>query len=764
MSLRNTNFCTPDGGKIRIRSIRKEFGLPTKAPISPDELQRIYVKYRTDDKMLCIIDDMFDGKPDDRFVYLWYKKGHYRVVKSMKRRKVAVDKKKRGLLAFDFETRNTNVCDFIGEQEARQLRDTICQIVYKPSRSTTVYTRCFTTNAQKTSARQFLDFLHEQHVKNKHFTCIAHNGANFDMYLLMKDMTENEIYHAEIQRRGTSIISANIFDHVFKDTACFMPASLNYLCSSFKISDENKKLKSFEIPVHAEGDEAPTMKTLSNMEMCFYKPELSFDEFMQLEKKEPEFWHLYKKYCENDSRALLELYEKFQTAYNEVVIEMGNGTNKLLKQGCTLNSKNTIGGLAKKLLEATLKNNKYYKKYKKFLQEDDDVPEGEYPKYNFLTKCKRGGISHCHQPGRHDHRVASVDVCSEYPACMLWMQIPTGESRWVHSYNKKWHGFYHLRNVQFSGPKGRFLPVCAVPEKGQSLRWSEQTLRELYVDSDMIAYLYAHCGLQSFDVVKGLVSDQSVRGTLLFAKYVKPLFHAKKLQDKYKKENDPRYNPAFRSCVKLFLNSLTGKLIESSEKYFHMKYVQGNVEAADIKGVQYVKEFNNARPNHFVVAGCMIYSYSKRLLYEYVRCLPTPIIHTETDSLYFHHDSLQEFTENVKQYNGYYPVAFGDELGNIKLEHLSVGSSYFLGKKFYYLECEYDGEIARIKGIPLSTISESGSKVPLVTKKMYEKVFQGEAVIKKFASIRRTLNGDTRLTAYVQHRTVKPIMKYPVYA
>lgn len=760
-----------DFGDKWIKAIRRQFGIPTKARLSPEEVQKIYLHYRTDDKLLIITDDTFDGEVRDNYKYLWYKKGHYRVIEKMKRRKIITERKRRAVLAFDFETRHTEAKEYIGEAEARRLKDTICQIVYRPlarNGKKKVKSRCFTTNAQKSSARQFLDFLREEHVKNRHYTCIAHNGANFDVYLLLKEMTENEICHSDFQRRGLSIISADIFGHVFKDTACFMPASLNSLCASFKISDENKKLKSFEIPIdnfRGDAGDAQHTKTLTSMEMCFYKPHLSFEEFMLLEKSEPEFWTLYKKYCENDSRALLELWEKFREAYDKVVIEMGGGNNWMLKQGCTLNSKCTIGGLAKKLLETTMIGNKWNKRYKLFLAEGPETPTETYPKYQFVCKFKRGGISHCHQPGRHDHKVTSVDICSQYPACMKWMKIPIGESEWVHKYQKNRHGFYHLKNVRFAVPDGTFMPACPQPEKGQSLRWNKKYFAEAYLDSYMIEYLQKHCRLTSFDVVRGLVSKQFMRGNFLFEKYVKPLFNAKKMQDKYKKERDDRYNPAFRSCIKLFLNSLTGKCVENPAKYFQIQYVQGDSDAANMRGVQYIKTYRNTKPNYWVVAGCMIYSYSKRLLYEYARLIPTPIIHTETDSLYFDQRSYDEFKTNVENYDGFYPVKFGNELGNIKLEHITEGPSYFLGKKFYYLVCEEEGEVTRIKGIPVKTISECGSTIPLVNKELYEDVFQGKSVIKRFSSIRRTLDGDTRLTAFIQHRTVKPIMpKYPTYS
>ena len=50
------------------------------------------------------------------------------------------------------------------------------------------------------------------------------------------------------------------------------------------------------------------------------------------------------------------------------------------------------------------------------------------------------------------------------------------------------------------------------------------------------------------------------------------------------------------------------------------------------------KVFNTDKYNDWIIAGVMVYSYSKRLLFEYIRCLPEDsdsVIHIETDGVYF---------------------------------------------------------------------------------------------------------------------------------
>ena len=47
----------------------------------------------------------------------------------------------------------------------------------------------------------------------------------------------------------------------------------------------------------------------------------------------------------------------------------------------------------------------------------------------------------------------------------------------------------------------------------------------------------------------------------IFVKYINTFYEEKKLQDQYKDAKSDKYNEALRSTIKLYLNSLTGKLV-----------------------------------------------------------------------------------------------------------------------------------------------------------------------------------------------------------
>jgi hypothetical protein len=145
--------------------------------------------------------------------------------------------------------------------------------------------------------------------------------------------------------------------------------------------------------------------------------------------------------------------------------------------------------------------------------------------------------------------ICGVDICSQYLAACIYMKISVGTSRWVEAYEPQAHGFYHLKDLKFAGEK--------LKQKNTSLEWLTGDIDECHTGSYMIKYLQEHFGLQSFCMVKGLVSDQEMSGEKLFGKFVNTNFAEKQNQDTYKQERDPEYNPALRQTIKIILNALT---------------------------------------------------------------------------------------------------------------------------------------------------------------------------------------------------------------
>ena len=262
--------------------------------------------------------------------------------------------------------------------------------------------------------------------------------------------------------------------------------------------------------------------------------------------------------------------------------------------------------------------------------------------------------------------ITGVDIASQYPASLEYCYIPCGKSEKTTTYDKTKHGFYHLKNCVFDS---FMLKPVAESLEGKSLNWSKNNIDELFVDSYMLEYLTNNYGLKSFGVVKGLVSNNQIEGKKIFGKYINTFYEEKKLQDQYKDAKSDKYNEALRSTIKLYLNSLTGKLVEDPSSHFtllldestkgqlykmegvgipvgEMKKTKGN-----LNGQSFTKEFNTSKYNDWITCGIMVYSYSKRLLFEYIKCLPNnsdDVIHIETDGIYFSTRHLEAFTENLE--------------------------------------------------------------------------------------------------------------------
>jgi hypothetical protein len=78
----------------------------------------------------------------------------------------------------------------------------------------------------------------------------------------------------------------------------------------------------------------------------------------------------------------------------------------------------------------------------------------------------------------------------------------------------------------------------------------------------------------------------------------------------------------------------------------------------------------------------------------------------------------------VDNYAGSYLVALGNALGNIKVEKETIQPAYFMNKKLYYIENDFDHKTSKImKGIPASSIKKDGEKYDITNKDLFERVY-----------------------------------------
>jgi len=741
------------GETLNYAEERKIHGIPYDGMVNMDVLQKIYRQHSI--RILVVVDDTFSDDFDFKhYDYILVDHDHYSHVTGAVSKTFKNEKTKRGYVYWDIETRPSTAYVMVGENKSYLLEPVILCAYYKNYQSEEFHSLTFTSRADKNCCRQFLDWLTVQASQRHFYHAIAHNGSRFDVYFLMSQLTREEQLHTEAQLRGYSVIGLQYKSHLFKDSCCFLTNSLDALSKSFKV----KQAKLTEFTYRGQ--------TLTNKNICFYRPELSDVQFLELEQKEPDFWSLYVRYCLMDCISLSEIWSSFKAQYEQLTDKIFL-TRPELKANVGLMNTNTIGSLAKKILENTClrrMDGKYVKTqaYRTYLEFLSSAGVEDAEKITFVNQFKRGGISHTNQAGKHSHELISYDIASQYPASMMNMLIPCGKSEWVTEYRPFYHGFYRVKNMRFTSSY-QFKPIASKTEAGV-LEWNNANIAEVCVDSFMIKYLQERYGLVSFDVVTGLISRQYIKGSEIFGDYVDTLYSEKKRQDALKKANDEAYNPALRECIKLFLNSVSGKLVEDPSRYFKLQYI--GESTLKLNGVMAEKIQEKPKLNTWVTAGVMVYSYSKRLLFEYVRCLPADsddVIHIETDSIYFHKKNNSAFIENVSAYKqsglDVYPIQIGDELGNVKVEKDTNATSYFLGKKFYCI-----GDLYKIKGIPLKTIDEYGNDVVLVDQSLYDAVYNGETVHREFYTMKKSLYGEsTQISCHKMSRCVRPAMAYKHY-
>jgi len=708
-------------------------------------------------KFLNVDINLFDDSEktivlNENQLYIVLHDKHYYPVVSFKKKEVS-KKKRRILMAMDFEVRPTEKFHTIQATGEKMyvLKDTIASVYYQNGyqKNADMQKIILKTDTNKSSARKFIDLLIQADIDHKHFTIIAHNGSNFDYYFILAVFTQEEYSECNINLRQTSVIGIEFRGHVFRDSYCFLTNSLDKLSKNFQVTVAKKT----KFLLH--GNE------ITNEELCFYKNKLTFNQFMNLQDSDMEFWSLYEEYCMIDSISLYEIWKKFTMLINGMIERISPYTLQL----CPLNGSMTIGGHSKKILNCI--NNFNGKsgfdkaKMENFLHTNNIFDDN---KYNFICQFKRGGISHCNLMGNHKSGVVGYDIKSQYPACLKFANMPCGKSFNVNSFDDKYHGFYHFESVYFDNAEHTFR-IIAEANEGQSLNWKvdNHIVLNQYMDSYMVKYLIKNNGLNLTKSIltTGLVSYTEMPMNKLFGKYVDTFYSEKENQDKLDEEKSPLYNKALRESIKLYLNSLTGKLVENPEKYFKLIDDKGSEGKMTINGITKYKQLSDTK-NEWVIAGVSVYRYSKILLCEYMNCLPNKtndVIHVETDGVYFNRRYRDEFINNVNNYTGdFKEVAIGSKIGNIDFDCESPAGSnnYFLGKKFYLMDYNKNNEIQpKVKGFPKSTLLDDGKRKALVDIQLYEDHFNGIEIKKTFKTMKRVLTGDApQILAYDMTRTL----------
>ena len=206
------------------RKLRKEFGIETGAKVTVAKAYEI-IRHLNHD--VLIIDSETNEELNDKQKYLILKNLHYYMVESFESIIKKDKRTRRGNLVFDLETRPTEEYHLIKASNTKSyiLKDTLCRVYYNSytnnSNRLINSDKCYITNNEKSSIRQFVDWLNEESKMNRSYNVIAHNGGNFDFYLFISCLTEKELLDCDMKLRRTTIIDINYRGNLLKDSYCF---------------------------------------------------------------------------------------------------------------------------------------------------------------------------------------------------------------------------------------------------------------------------------------------------------------------------------------------------------------------------------------------------------------------------------------------------------------------------------------------------------------------------------------------------------------
>ena len=603
----------------------------------------------------------------------------------------------------------------------------------------------------------FLDYLYELHTNKISLNLMAHNGSRFDSLILLGAIKKHP-RHAmgtlvrDMIVKTSQILKFEFYSHIIRDTCCFLPASLESLCAAYGV--EEGKITTCVV-------DGVTWRT---KDICLMLPRLKpkhFVKFMLMDMN-ADYRQAYEEYCMRDCIALHKIWTKFTGAFYDITKNIkrptGLGVNSLdadlddEEQGGSekdtphycdgskaasriLDAAVTIPGASMRLFRIV---NSCAKQYwaptypdwkPKDVPEDYVIPAVEYNKrvdtVNLLNDGIVGGISHVVIPGHHHfsnsaedpERIALIDVVSLYVWSMLRCSFPEGIPLW--SYDpaecearvaEGLMGVFHVEDVVFNPQWSEY--INDFPDTGNFRKrdWRAGYIKSAVMTNIDIVRIRSRHG-QSLKILKGMYWRKSYNP---FIDVLTEITDMKKQQDVWKEQGDPQYNPSIREVCKLLGNSLYGKMMERTKKFFYKEFDDYQAFTVSLAKDEYAidrviccnKRFyvkESAKPKNKIMPplqfGVFILAHTRNLMQCYFDIIGRGnVIATETDSIYCREAALLSLKNSTHP-----TMRLGKDLGNMAMELNTIVEGYFLSKKCYAVRYEEKGKIKekmRLKGVP----------------------------------------------------------------
>ena len=400
-----------------------------------------------------------------------------------------------------------------------------------------------------------------------------------------------------------------------------------------------------------------------------------------------------------------------------------------------------------------------YNIWKKNLDFAIYAPENQED-YDFIRKAVYAGRSQIFQKGYFEGVFNPQDIASLYPFVMLAGEYPVGEYIKVNEFQKTGMGIYECEIEQKHINEGFFSQIIPKREKDKALDWGSRDKMVVNLTSVDILQLHEYHGEKSCIVKSGIHWEKTSKS--VFKNFLKPLVKEKGRQDKMSQEKSEEYNPAMREACKLFMNSLSGKVIqrnftsnttivnENGLDSFMARNKDVIIDSlgnnlyflkGDKKQVVYNK-FNT----HPLQLGVFIYAHARKHMYDTViskftnqdtankyqkYCMDTDSLHIKWDKEnidFLLDNSVKRFTGKIGQIflaNKVNPDFTTKEFGMFESElNFITERAYFIAPKFYAYFGNGNSKI-RTKGIgrrdkliSIETISKYFSEIEIKEKKI----------------------------------------------
>eukprot|EP01098_Paradermamoeba_levis_P005550 TRINITY_DN233_c0_g1_i7.p1 TRINITY_DN233_c0_g1~~TRINITY_DN233_c0_g1_i7.p1 ORF type:complete len:1054 (+),score=7.43 TRINITY_DN233_c0_g1_i7:2756-5917(+) len=252
-----------------------------------------------------------------------------------------------------------------------------------------------------------------------------------------------------------------------------------------------------------------------------------------------------------------------------------------------------------------------------------------------------GGRTQMFKPLEACSSCCNLDFVSLYPFVMMNRDYPLGTENpiFVKNYMQGFIGVYEV--VVLSQPMLNIIPLR---KDGDPLDWGFKGAISCWLTSVDYECLIRHSG--KAEVKHGFVWKS--KSSDLFTGFMRPIMEQKKTQDRHKESCNGEYNSCYRECLKLVLNSLSGKMIERTWKrkkiivktHLDIKRAEKSIDIDCYTPLQESPEYLVAEGEKRSttiktpsIIGSLIYSYAREWVYEQLLTRSETKYATDTDSL-----------------------------------------------------------------------------------------------------------------------------------